>query len=300
MTTLNDLTALLNAGEIQQGEVLTAATAFARAPERQIVAQAQSAIGETRRFLPSILLPNYARFVQKTFGARANQLGCATKPDEDSDAALLRAVLVPFVATRGDDASLRNEASRLAAEWLKTRKGVDANMVNPVLPTAAQFGDRALFDTMTAELKKTTDRQQRGRILGAMGSFRDPSIVRAGMDMVIHSDIDARESLSLLIGPLGQRETERLPFEFVKANYDELLKHLPTGGGFDAGGMLPYVGGSGCDEPSRQEFVGFFQERAKKFTGGAHTYDQVLESIRLCEAQRSARGKDIAAFFEKQ
>jgi alanyl aminopeptidase len=300
MTTINDLTSLLNAGEIRQGEVLTAAAAFAKAPERQIVGLAQGAIGETRRFLPASLLPNYARFVQKTFGARANQLGWSAKPGEDSDTALQRAVIVPFVATRGDDATLRDEARRLAAEWLKTRKGVDANMVNPVLTTAAQFGDRALFDTMTAELKKTTDRQQRGRILGAMSSFRDPAIARASLDLIIHSDIDVRESLSLLIGPLGQRETEKLPFEFVKTNYDELLKHLPTGGGFDAGAMLPYVGGGSCDEPSRQEFVGFFQERASKFTGGAHTYDQVLESIRLCEAQKSARGADIAAFFEKQ
>ena len=120
-------------------------------------------------------------------------------------------------------------------------------MVNPVLTTAAQFGDRALFDTMTAELQKTTDRQQRGRILGAMGSFRDPAIARAGMDMVIHSDIDIRESLALLFGPLGQPETEKLPFEFVKANYDELLKRLPTGGGFEAGAMLPFVGGNACD-----------------------------------------------------
>ena len=64
--------------------------------------------------------------------------------------------------------------------------------------------------------------------------------------------------------------------------------------------MLPFVGGNACYEASRQEFVSFFEERAKKFTGGQHNYDQVLESIRLCEAQKSARGPDIAAFFAKQ
>ena len=252
---LNDLNSLLNAGEIPQGDVLNAAAAFAKAPERQIVGLAQGAIGETRRFLPADLLPNYARFVQKTFGARAHQLGWSAKPGEDSDTALQRAAIVPFVASRGDDAALRDEARRLATEWLKTRKGIDANMVGPVLTTAAHFGDRALFDTMAAELGKTTDRQQRSRILGAMGSFRDPAIAKAGLDMVIHSEIDVRESLSLLIGPLGQPETEKLPFEFVKANYDALLKRLPTGGGFDAGAMLPFVGGSACAASSRQEFV---------------------------------------------
>ena len=53
------------------------------------------------------------------------------------------------------------------------------------------------------------------------------------------SEIDVRESLSLLIGPLGQPETENLPFEFVKANYDALLKRLPTGGGFDVQPGVP-------------------------------------------------------------
>jgi alanyl aminopeptidase len=299
MTLLNDLTSLLNAGEIRQGEVLDAAAAFARAPERQIVGLAQGVVADTGRFLPAELAPNYARFVQKTFGDRAHQLGWSAKPGEDTDAALQRATIVQFVAARGDDGALRDEARRLAGEWLKSRRGIDANMVSSVLTTAARFGDRALFDTMTAELGKTTDLQQRGRILGAMGSFRDPAIVRAGLDMVIHSDLDIRESLALLFGPLGQSETEKLPFEFVKGNYDELLKHLPTGI-FDGGAMLPFVGGGVCDAPARQEFVAFFEERAPKFTGGQHNYDEVLEGIRLCEARKSARAADIAAFFAGQ
>jgi alanyl aminopeptidase len=300
MTLLNDLNSLLNAGEIPQADVLTAAAAFAKAPERQIVALAQGPMGATRRFLPANLLPNYARFVQQTFGARAEQLGWTAKPGEDTDTALLRAAIVPFVASQGEGAVLRDQARRFADEWLKTRQGINPNMVGPVLATAAQFGDRALFDTMTAELGKTTDRQQRGRILGALGSFRDPAIARSALDMLIHSDIDIRESLTLIFGPLGQPETEKLPFEFVKANYDELLKRLPIGGGVEAGAYLPFVGGTACDEASRQEFVAFFEERAKKFTGGPHNYDQALESIRLCEAQKTARAADIAAFFAKQ
>ena len=123
---------------------------------------------------PPALFPNYARFVQATFGDRARRLGWSAKPGENSDTALERASIVLFVASQGDDTALRDEARRLADEWLKTRQGIDANMVNPALTTAAQFGDRALFDTMAAELHKTTDRQQRGRLLGALGSFATP------------------------------------------------------------------------------------------------------------------------------
>ncbi len=300
MTVMNDLTSLLLAGEVSQGDVLRAAEAFAKAPERQIVGLAQGAVGGVRRFVPVDLLPNYARFVQKTFGAHAEQLGWSAKPGEDSETALQRANIVPFVASQGNAPALREEAGRLAAEWLKTRKGIDANMIGPVLGIAARFGDRALFDTMVAELKKTTDKQQRSRILGAMGAFGDPAIVRTGLDMLIHSDLDGREAFPLLFGPLGAPQTAKLPFEFVKANYEELVKRLPSGGGTDAGALLPYMGGNFCDAESRQEYVVFFESRAKQFTGGAHNYDQMLEAMRLCESQKAARAGALAAFFGGQ
>jgi len=300
MTLLNDLTSLLNAGEIGQGELLNAAAAFAKAPERQIVGLAQTSVSSTRQFVPDNLLPNYARFVRQTFGARALELGWAAKSGEDADTGLQRASIVPFVAAQGKEEKLVEEARRLTAEWLKTRKGIDANMVNPVLSTAAQFGDRALFDAMLAELDKTTDRQQRSQLIGAISVFREPALARAVLDMVIHSKLDVRESFFMMMGPLGARETQKLPFEFVKANYDELLKRLPEGGGFDARAFLPFVGGNVCDEAGRKEFVEFFEERVKPFTGGPHNYKEVLEAIRLCEAQKAARGADVAAFFANQ
>ena len=102
MTLLKDLTSLLNAGEIPQGEVLAAAAAFAKAPERQIVVLAQGVVSATRRFLPADLQPNYTRFVQKTFGARAAQLGWSAKSGEDSDTAL----------TTRLDCALRRRAGR--------------------------------------------------------------------------------------------------------------------------------------------------------------------------------------------
>ena len=301
MTTLNDLTSLLNAGEIQQGEVLTAAAAFAQAPERQIVGLAQSAIGETRRFLP-------AGSVAELRSLRAEDIRCprpsARLVRQAGRKLRYRArsarLIVPFVATRGDDATLGNEARSLAAEWLKTRKGVDANMVNPVLTAAAHFGDRALFDTMTAELKKTTDRQQRSRILGAMASFRDPAIARAGMDLVIHSEIDARESLSLLVGPLGQRETEKLPFEFVKANYDELLTHLPAGGGFDAGACCRMWAAIAATRRRARSSSGSSKSAPKSLPAGSTLTTRYSRAFVSAKPRSPPAPTDIAAFFAKQ
>jgi hypothetical protein len=140
----------------------------------------------------------------------------------------------------------------------------------------------------------------RGSMIRALGSFRDPKLVAAALDLVIHSDIDTRETAGLLYSGLGDKKTERLSFEFVKANYDEILKRAPSGGGSDFGAVLPYSASAFCDAASEKEYIEFFGERAKKFTGGPRVYDQVLEGIRLCEAEKAAQSADIARYFAKQ
>jgi cytosol alanyl aminopeptidase len=299
-TLLHDLSSLVASGDAKESDVLSAVPAFARSPERQIVGQAEGVAGSIQRLVPTNLRPNYARFIRSAFGARATELGWSAKAGEDADTGMLRASLVPFVANAGDDRELQQQAGRLAHQWLKDRQGIDPNMLGVVLSTAARSGDRALFDAMLAEVKKVQDRHQRQTLIAALGNFRDKQIAQSAMNLVLQPDMDARETLSVLLGPLSNRETERLPFEFVRSHYDELVKRLPSGGGFDAGAILPFVGGGFCDESSRKEFVAFFEERAKKFIGGPRNYAQALEGIKLCEAQSAAQGADIAAFLEKQ
>jgi hypothetical protein len=280
--------------------VLEAIPDFARAPERQIVTEAQNAAAAVRRLIPATLRPNYARYVQKAFGEQARRLGWTAKPGEDQDVRLQRASLLPFVAVAGDDTVLQAEARKLANGWLKDRKGVDPDMLTAVLSAAAYRGDRALFDTILSELKKTQDRQLRQAMISSLGGFRNPELAKAAMDLVLSPDFDVRETLYVMFGPLGEPDTARMPFDFIKSHYEELIKRIPTGGGFDAGAMLPFSGNGLCDAGSRAEFVSFFEERAPKSTGGARNYAQTLENIKLCEAQKAAQGADIAAFLSRQ
>jgi alanyl aminopeptidase len=298
LTLLHDVSALAGSGDLKISRALDAAASFANSPERQIVAQAKDIIAGPKPLVPKALDDNYTRFVEKVFGERARNLGWSAKPDEELETRLLRPNLVPFVARY--DAPLATEARKLADRWLENRKGVDADMLRPVLATAANHGDRALFDALLRELKKAQDLRQRGAIIGALGSFRDPKLVAAALDLVIHSDIDTRETTALLYSGISDRATERMSFEFVKANFDEILKRAPSGGGSDFGAALPYSAGAFCDAAAEKEYIDFFAERAKKFTGGPRVYEQVLEGIRLCEAEKAAQSADIAAYFAKQ
>jgi cytosol alanyl aminopeptidase len=295
---LNDLRSLSNGGDVKEGVTLGAVPVYAKSGERQIVGQAETITQNARPLVPAKLRPNYARFVHRVFGERAEALGWSTKAGEDSETRLLRASLVPFVAVNGEDEKLQRDARKLADQWLTDRKGIDADMLGSVLSTAAYAGDRRLFDRLLAELKKTEDRSQRRAMIGALGSFSDPQLVNAAHELVLHSDIDARESGRLLFAGTDNPKTERTAFEFVKAHFDELVKRLPTGGGSDFGARLPQVV-AGCDAQAMND-IQFFADRAKQFAGGPRMYQQSLEALKLCTAQRAALGAQVAEFFGRQ
>ena len=296
-TLLHDLASLAQAREVRPNQVLAAVIPFAKARERLVVAEAQNVAGSVRRLVPESELSNYHRFVRKAFGERAYALGWSARPGDDSETRLERASLMPFVAVGGEDSALQSEARRLADGWLRDRKGVDPDMLTAVLATAAHSGDRALFDALLGELRKTKDRQIRRSLFDALASFRDPTLAEDAMALVLEPDLDPRESLGVLFGPTDTPGIEELPFSFVKTHYDELANRLPVGGGSDARTELLTVGRSFCDADSRQQFASFFEERSKQFLGGPRTYAQMIEKIRLCEARVETQRADVAQFL---
>jgi alanyl aminopeptidase len=300
VTLLHDLKALADSGDAKESAALTAARAFANSPERQLGVEAREIVGGARDLVPPALRPNYAAFVRKTFAASAAKLGWQAKSEDDADTRLFRASLVPFVAREGEYVALQEEARHLAFAWLEDRRGIDPDMLRVVLSTAAYSSGQNLFDRLLAELPKTEDRHERSAIVAALGSFRDPKLVQQALGLILVPQLDIRETVHLLLGGLGEPETQRLPFEFVKAHYDDLLKRLPRAGDLDAAASLVLVGGPFCDEPSRRAFVDFFQDRVANFLGGQRNYAQVLEGIRLCEARRAAQSEDVAQFFARQ
>ncbi|HUE04955.1 MAG TPA: M1 family metallopeptidase [Bryobacteraceae bacterium] len=297
---LGDVGALTGMGEIKSGDALDLAMVFADDPVRQVVDYTAAIIGGVHdHLLPSELRPNYARVVDRAFGARTRQLGWQAKPGDDAETKLLRASIVPFVAQWGSDGSLAAEARRLAVRWLADRSAIDPEMAGSVLGAAARSGDEAFFKQLQAELPHTQDRHQRELILSAMGSFSDPQIARAAMELALKPDIDLRESAAFFFGPLGAPETRDLPFEFVKTHYEAIAARIPAGSTFGFGDALPFVGTAFCDEKSAAEVKAFFEPKVDRFPGTRRNLDQVLETIRICTAIKAAQQESATEFLKK-
>lgn len=298
---ISDVRAGVVSGDMTPGEALKLVPQFAGDPNREVVT---SRVGiafsiNNPDLVPEDLWPNYARFVQQSFGEQARGLGWQPKPGEDDDTRLLRPALLNIVANVAEDKTLLAEADRLVRRWLDDRRAVSPDMIYTLVFTAARHGDRSLYDRFHAELNKTKDEEERSQLLTAMAYFGDPAIAQANFDLFLSGDIDPREGLVLLLGPRANPKTRDLPFQFLKANYDRVVARLPNTPGMDYAAFLPQVAAAGCDEQHRAEAESFFKERSAKAVGGPRILAQVLESISLCSARVSAQRPAIIEFLKK-
>ena len=89
------------------------------------------------------------------------------------------------------------------------------------------------------------------------------------------------------------------PSWFPKCLRQCLLPESPAGSTFGFGEFLPFVGGSFCDERSREQVDAFFAPKVDRFPGTKRNLAQVLESIEICTAYKAAQQASVAEFFRK-
>jgi alanyl aminopeptidase len=208
------------------------------------------------------------------------------------------------VANQGEDRALIDEAGRLVRSWLEQRQAIEPDMLDVALDVAARHGDRGLYDRVLAEARKTADRRDRRRLINALGSFEDPTLVSESLSLFLRSDFDPRESGALLFGGTRdhrRRQASGMTLAFVKRNYDAILARVPQGvfAGGEFAAALPWVASDACDERTRADVDSFFHDRSAKAVGGPRVLAQVVESISLCAHSAAAQRDSVATFLRK-
>jgi alanyl aminopeptidase len=294
---LGNLNALAQANQLDYGALLPLVPALARDKNVHVVDTAARTVASLRdsRLIDEATRPAYARFVQGAFGARARALGLHSKPGEDEETRWLRPTILEVVADVGEDPQLRAECTKLARAWLADKNAIEPELVGTVLTIAAAVGDRALFDAFLADAKKTPERIDRERLVGALGQFRDPSIVPSALALTLADDLDPRDTFRVLFSAARRPETARLAYDFVTTSFDRVVSRLPR----DWGASLPNVGAALCDDARKTEVQSFFQDRSSKFVGGPRVLTQAMESMHLCSALREAQEPKVRAFFAR-
>lgn len=291
---LGDQAALFRTGEATAMQVLGLSQVAAQDESRHVVAQAAGLWGGIERLLEPSQIPAYRRKILATFLPRFAKLGLVGAAQDDDNVKTLRSVLAYWVGEEGAAPQIVKQATELSQKWLKNPGSVDAETARMVLGIAAKHGDAALFDALLAAAKTESDRNQRGRLLNALGSFEKPPLAQRALDLFHQGVFPIQESRTLLWGPLGNKETQKMPLGYVKAHFEELVAKLPK----ESGAYLSAMGGVVCSEKDRTEVAEFFADRSTKYAGGPRILSQTLERIDQCVAQKKAHSKSLAAFLK--
>lgn len=297
MALVSDTGALIDAGEISVADGLALVPSLASDPERHIFYGAFSFLRYVRRdTLDPKLLPNFARFVAKTFGPRAKTLGWKAKAGEADDVRKLRPTLMSMVAIGGEDAKLQAEAKKLALAWLADHEAVDPDMAGVVLSIAARHGDRAFFDRLLDAAKAAKDREERARLVGALGDFEDPDIAKAALDLVLAGTFDLRESSAIVGGVFGDVKTRDLAYAWLEDHFDQMTAMMRDD---EIMWTIGGIAGSFCDQTHRDDAAAFFAPRAKQHDGAEKALENALEADDLCIASWKRAEPDVNAFLKK-
>ena len=293
---IGDINALVSNGGAQMGVALGLVEALSKDKSRHLVDASIGLISGIDDMVPDDLRANYQRLIKKLYRTRAVELGFVSKPGEDDNLKQMRPQVIELVAETGGDKPLIDEATKLAWKWLDDPKAVQPEMVGAVLGIAAHYGDQKLFDRIHKDAKASEDRQQRGRLLGALGAFTDAKLVAQAMAISITDEFELREALALLQGGFSDRHTREQAHDFIVKNFDVISAKLPEPfRQYMAFSFVPL-----CDDTRKAEFEKFYKGKLDKVDGGPKAVAQALEAMSLCAAAKKAQTPGVIAFLKRQ
>jgi alanyl aminopeptidase len=255
----------------------------AHVDEPGLLRQTTATVANLSEVVPDNLMPNYAQLIRSLYGAKANALGWRQSSTDGLETRLLRAEILPLVATRGEDAQLQNEAAKLARRWLQDRSGIDPDMVTSILTAAAWTGDQAYFDALVHAIQHDDIQRERAWMIASLRAFHRPELAQAALNLVFTPDIDARELQAFLVNPIP--ENREILWRFVQQNFERLNSTLPGARGIPFASTLPIAAAGFCDTTHRNEVAAFFEPRVQTLQGAARNLANTLERIEMCAAR---------------
>ncbi|WP_257451542.1 M1 family metallopeptidase [Archangium lipolyticum] len=291
---LGDVQALVSAGALPAADVLGLLPGLAAEKDRQVFQASLELVSLLEpKLLSEARLDDRARFLRDTYGARARTLGFTPRAHEDEDTRLLRPVLLSIAGIQGGEPKLVAEARQLTVKWLGDRSALAPELVGPTLGIAAAHGDASLHARLLTALRSEKTRKTREQLLGALGGFTSPELVRENLKLLLEPSGDLRELGWLLFSAAGDVRTRDEAYAFVKEHYDTLAARLPE----EYVEELAWVASTYCDPVHRQDAAAFFTERNARASGGTRTLAQVLEGVDLCISFKAAQGPGIESFL---
>jgi len=294
----SDLSALAERGDVPVEEVLNRAVSMTRQKDSDVAHAGWEVLNDWLRKdrLSTELRARRAELLERLGQARARAIGWNARPGDSVDVRELRQKLLPLIALDGEDRQLQAAASRLAHAWLKDRSGADEDVVEGVLEVAAARGDGALFEAMTQEALAAPNRNDRTRIIDAMGWFEEPALAARARGLLEDSRFQLRDTSRMFSEQLGRSETRPEAWPVLRDRGATLVARMRDD---EAQRMISKIG-LACDPALREEAERTLGPVMAKLDGGPFAFRQALGRITRCAAVHERTDAAIQTWLVSQ
>ena len=281
---LDDVWALVEAGEQPLGQYLSLAKALGPEPEERAwsqVVEALAMIEHDERDNPGHgAFAAYARSVVRPV---AERLGWAPAADETPGTRTLRRTLLNRLGAWGDSDVLA-EARRRYARFIQDHKQIEPDDQEFVLSIVAGYADKATFEQIHALAKSAANETEMRRYYMALMGVRDPGLARQAAAIAVSQEIPAQaETLRLRMLALLSYRYPQLSWETFKTNLDAVLAPFGQYRPMITAQVVPEIYWNALAQDQLEAWI-----RAQVPQGLESTVDRGMEAARFREAERQA------------
>jgi len=235
---------------------------------------------------------NLKKLTIDLFSPTMKRLGWSVQTNETHADTFLRSLVISRLA-RSDDKKIHDFAKSV---WNTMKKGeqIHPDIRNALYTTVAFSGEMKEYEDLVARYKAETLHEEKNRIGGALGDFRDPKILSLACEFAMSENVRIQDTIGILssvgINPLGRD----IWWNFIKKNWKTLVSRYGEGG-LTLARSIKAISAS-AQMKHFTDFKKFFATH--EAPGASRAIEQVLERLESNIAWLERDGEEIEKFLE--
>ncbi len=139
----------------------------------------------------------------------------------------LRGDLIAALGVLGDEPTCQEKARQLYAQFEKDPGLVEPNLVPAIVSIVAHVGTARDYEALFSKFKGARTPQEETRYLFALAGFREAELIDRTLALTVSKELRTQNAPYLVRALLLNRDGRGEAWSFVKAHWDEMLKHYP-------------------------------------------------------------------------
>ncbi len=225
---IDNLSALLKAGNLHGSAYLRNLGSLANDPSPEVLKALARAVGDLElSFVTAEMVDGYRAYVRTTLRPALDRIGLEKKEGEDEVISSLRANLLFTLGGVGNDPEVLAYVRSLSQKYMEDTDSIDSSLAGSVLAASAIHGDADLFEQFRKKFETAETPVERARYLSALGSFRNPEMVKKALQYTLMADLRPHETIAIPTTLTADPQLQPRIFGWMMDNYEAIEKRTP-------------------------------------------------------------------------